>query len=102
MKKLLDGKKNAVIVLSGGAPGKFIDKITHESLEEKPKKLRVEAILYSLEKECTVRFEDFIIPLSGRGKLDFEQFHSLPVDTDDILVDGEGAYFLMFDLEKIQ
>lgn len=101
MKKLLDGKKNCVLVLSGDhINGTFHEEILGVDLEDKPKKLRIEAILYSLENSAVIKFDDVFIPLSGRGKLDFEQFHAMPVENPKITIEGKGAYFFMFDLEK--
>ncbi len=100
MKKLLDGAKNCVLVFSKENDGEFFEEINGIDLYDKPKKLRIEAILYSLDQTAYVRFDDVVIPLAGRGKLDFEQFHAMPVEDPRITIQGHGSYFFMFDLEK--
>jgi hypothetical protein len=100
MKKLLDGKKNAVLVFSGVfTDGQRVILLDGSDLEGEPTKLRLEAVLYALEKDVLITFDEIQIPLAGRGKIDFEQFHGIPVNCA-IRIEGHGSFFLMLDLEK--
>jgi len=101
MQRLLDGKKNAVLQFDGELHRAVRQPLfTIDKLNGSPTTVRVEAILYSLEEKVNLFLDDIVIPLAGRGKLDFEQFHPLTINLT-VGIEGVGRYFLMLDLEKI-
>lgn len=101
MKKLIDGAKNTVLYHCGdiGANGSKLI-ISLEELSGRPKSVRLEGLLYALEREAVLTSGDVQIPIAGRGKFNFEEFHALPLDKD-IYLDGSGKFFIMLDMEKL-
>lgn len=99
MQKLLDGAKNSILQFSGeGTDGK-VPLFRLADLGGSPKVVKLQAILYSFEDKGGLIIDGEIIPLSGRGKLDFEQFHPLPIK-ETLEVFASGSWFMMLDLEK--
>jgi hypothetical protein len=100
--KLMDGTKNSVVVIQG-----YLDSTTTvlslKDLSGKPTSVRLEGILFALSGKIELRTDEVQIPLDSRGKLNFEEFHAIPVTSDiSILpVDLPVKYFIMLDLEKL-
>lgn len=101
----IDGAKNSVIALNGQGPGGIL---LWNSLGGKPSKVKLQGVLYSFEKDGDLYWlfskeQELFLPLAGRGKLNFEEFHSLPCpDTcTGINLVCNGSFFIMLDLEKV-
>lgn len=115
---LLDGSKNTVVKVSGEqevrdlTPLVLLDKLSHVD-RHKAKNLKLQKILYSFYGKSggdlvwllPENKQELIMPLEGRGKMDFEDFHSIPGPVECIgiglLATGSGTYMLLLDLEKV-
>lgn len=100
----IDGAKNSVIALTGQGPGGIL---LWSSLGGKPSKVKLQGVLYAFEDKGNLHWvfdkqQEPFLPLAGRGKLNFEEFHSLPCPDSctGIHIICSGAFFLMMDLEK--
>lgn len=98
MKTLIDGAKNAVLVFSGEMINGCL--LSLEKLSGSPKSVRLEGLLYAFEFKAVLTLGEIVIPLAGRGKLNFEEFHALPF-TEDVHLTTDGLYFIMLDMEKL-
>lgn len=109
-KVILNGAKNSVIQITGegfGTPD--VDILDTTTLGEH-KGSRLDAIVYAFEAKTSglLRWldpdgQETVLPLEGRGKMDFEALQSLTVKKDSMIKltpSGAGVFFLLLNMTK--
>jgi len=103
-----DGHKNVVYIVSGrkipnGKPIQITDKSA--MLPKEPEGLRLDSIEFAIESGTKIILgwhdDEYLLPLEGRGKLDFQWFDGIQGDDIHMTVTGEGVVFIVLDLSKI-
>jgi hypothetical protein len=112
-----DGHKNAVIMFKGildEQPHNAENVILFENLAHSPKRARIDSTTYSIEGKTSIYLwwvtaddkPEFIMPMEGRGFLNFEGLQSLNAPEGAIGIrasfnQAEGkAFMVMLDLVK--
>lgn len=104
-----DGPKNVVVMINGTSEETGGEKVTVVTPKEvKVRKLKLDQIHYAIEKDLRVYIgwsEDGpLLPLDGRGVLNYDAFDSLQPSSNDqglwIMTKGEGLFHLVFDMTK--
>lgn len=113
----MDGSKAAVVCVSGYVDKPIIERVVDFlTLKDCSRGVRIDSIVYSFVDKFRgyLHWEDkddtFILPLEGRGRLEFESLQSLhsPKESKGILMKipdlGEGLYpkalFVVMDMVK--
>lgn len=109
---LLDGAKNSIIHVTGEGSRDSISVLSLSDLKNKPRSVKLQGLIYSFRDKCpaTLWWEVLdkspivILPLDGRGKMTFEEFHPLLAPEGCLGISLEylspEPFFLMLDLEK--
>lgn len=103
-----DGKKNVVVMVWGTGDGAQ-QVLSPSTLQDSPPGLKLDQIQFTIESGTKVFLswsaDGLILPLEGRGLLNYYQFDSIQPSTPnqglEIQVVGEGAYHLVFDCTKM-
>lgn len=105
-----DGKKNVVAMVWGkGTDGKSISVLDPATLQDAPPGIKLDQIQYTIEAGTTVFLgwadDGSILPVEGRGLLNYYQFDSLQPTTPGqalwVSARGNGAFHLVLDCTKM-
>ena len=103
-----DGHKNVVYIVSGrkinnDGPLQLTNREDMHPIT--PRSLRLDAVEFSIEQgtKCILSWNDeaYLLPIEGRGKLDFGWFDGIQGDEIYLNVIGDGVVFIVLDLSKI-
>lgn len=103
-----DGKKN-VVVMAWGRGESHHPVLRPEELQDAPPGLKLDQIQFAIESGTKVFLfwsdDELILPLEGRGLLNYYQFDSIQPSTPNqslwVRVEGEGAFHLTLDCTKM-
>lgn len=105
-----DGMKNVVVMTWGEVEEKLEQTMVIDptSLNHQCTQIKLDQVQYSIEAGVKVRVgwseDGLVLPLEGRGLLNYYQFDSLPPSTPGqklwISATGSGAFHLVFDMTK--
>lgn len=104
-----DGSKNVICVVNGEGESEEVVVLAPFSLQGSPSEIKLDKIVYAIEGGTKVRIgwseDGMLIPLEGRGVLDYYSFESLQPSTRGqsiwVSVTGDGAYHLVLDCSKM-
>jgi hypothetical protein len=114
-KLIHDGMKNASLQVTGWAPFSWTVLLDVDTMEPRPKDIRVDAVYYCMSDKTEVQLawgaipaeaRMAFLPLGGRGRIDFSEVSGLhnmapsPSGHIDIQAFGEGLFTIVLDLSK--
>lgn len=105
-----DGLKNVVVMVHGEVEDTLDQTVVIDpaALQHECKQIKLDQILYSIEGGLKVRVgwseDGLLLPLEGRGLLNYYSFDSLQASSLGqklwISATGSGAFHLVFDMTK--
>jgi len=103
-----DGHKNVVYIISGRKIKNNVDIQVTDKAAMRPKEptgLRLDSVEFAVEAGTKIILswhgDEYLLPLEGRGKLDFGWFDGIQGDDIHMTVTGDGVVFVVLDLSKI-
>jgi hypothetical protein len=106
--KHLDGARNTILYVSGNIKSEVDSTFSLVDLEELvgcPKSLRLDNICFLIEDGLRIllsyKDEPYILPLSGKGKVELDPFGGLIGHDMNITLKGVGAFFISIDISKL-
>lgn len=103
-----DGGTTVIMLVSGTIKGEedsIFDIIDVTSFSNKPKNLRMDSLVFSVETGLKLflryRNNPHIIPLEGRGKIELDKVGGVVGHEIDLVCRGVGSFFLAIDAVKM-
>ena len=103
-----DGGKNTVYLVTGTIlheDDSVFDIINIKKLAGNPTNIRLDSILFMVEKDLkvfvTYRNQPYIIPIDGKGKTDLSWVGGLTGHEIDMVFKGTGSFFIVLDVSKM-
>ena len=109
-----DGSRNLSIQIVGKGPLDWQTVVDLETLDPRPKEVRLDAVYYAVGEGTEVQFawssdkdgNEPFLPISGRGKIDFSEVSGIHNTAEgknghvEMAVFGSGIFTIVLDLSK--
>ncbi len=106
--KHLDGARNTVIYVTGDIKSEIdstFSLIDLQSLVGSPKSLRLDNMCFLIEDGLRIivsyKDEPYLLPISGKGKIELDLFGGIVGHDMNITLKGVGSFFLGIDISKL-